>query len=66
MEHRNGATLRLENNPNVLGNILLPVVPWLLIFLFIWFFIFRQLRRQSPQPQPKAVPVYLVNPEQQQ
>jgi preprotein translocase subunit YajC len=28
---------------------LLPVVPWLLIFGFIWFFVFRSARRSKPQ-----------------
>src|SRR5207237_10515985 len=39
-----GATLKAENNQNLLVNLLLPLVPWLLIFAFIWFFVFRQLR----------------------
>jgi len=28
-------------------NILLPLVPWLLILAFIWFFVFRQLRNSA-------------------
>ena len=36
-------------------NILLPVSPWLLIFGFIWFFVFRQLRKggvfTAPRPE---------------
>src|SRR5437667_470076 len=28
-------------------NILLPLIPWLLIFGFIWFFVFRQLRNSA-------------------
>jgi cell division protease FtsH len=28
-------------------NILVPLVPWLLIFVFIWFFIFRQFRNSA-------------------
>ena len=33
-----------KNQSNLLMNILLPLVPWLLIFGFVWFFVFRQLR----------------------
>ena len=36
-----------ENNQNLLINLLLPLVPWLLIFGFIWFFVFRQLRNSG-------------------
>jgi cell division protease FtsH len=65
-EHSQGATIRVENNQNPLVNILLPLVPWALIFGFLWFFVFRQLRAQGQQQQrhPKPVPVYLVNPEE--
>jgi len=40
-------TVRAENNQNLLVNLLLPLVPWLLIFAFIWFFVFRQLRNSA-------------------
>ena len=33
--------------PAPLLNIVLPLIPWLLIFGFIWFFVFRQLRKSS-------------------
>jgi ATP-dependent Zn protease len=56
------AEVRVENNPNLFVNLVLPLVPWLLIFLFIWFFVFRQLRKASPQPT-KPMPVYIINPE---
>ena len=36
-----------KNQSNILMNILLPLVPWLLIFGFIWFFVFRQLRNSA-------------------
>jgi ATP-dependent Zn protease len=64
MDHRQDAEVRVENNPNLLVNLLLPLVPWLLIFLFIWYFVFRQLRNANRQQvQPKPTPVYIVNPE---
>ncbi|MEZ0268119.1 MAG: AAA family ATPase, partial [Phycisphaerae bacterium] len=36
-----------ENNQNLLSTILIPLIPWLLIFAFIWFFVFRQLRNSA-------------------
>jgi cell division protease FtsH len=42
-ERRQNAEVRVENRQNLLINILLPLIPWILIFAFIWFFIFRQL-----------------------
>jgi ATP-dependent Zn protease len=62
LEHANGADVRVENNANLLVNLLVPLIPWLLIFAFLWYFVFRQLRRNSGQP-PKPMAVYLVNPE---
>jgi ATP-dependent Zn protease len=65
-DHSQGATIRVENNQNLMVNLLLPVIPWLLIFAFLWFFIFRQLRQAATQRQqpPRPAPVYIVNPEQ--
>lgn len=59
------AEVRVENNQNVLVNLLLPLVPWLLIFGFIWFFVFRQLRKGAARQAlpPKPIPVYLTTPE---
>jgi hypothetical protein len=37
-----------------------PLIPWLLIFGFIWFFVFRQLRMQGVRGQ-QPTPVYVVN-----
>src|SRR5688500_752925 len=31
---------------SLFARVLVPLVPWLLIFGFIWFFVFRQLRKQ--------------------
>src|SRR6476620_9557540 len=41
------AVLRAENNQSIVINILVPLIPWLLIFGFVWFFIFRQLRNSA-------------------
>ncbi len=39
--------IEVEGGNSLLINILLPLVPWLLIFGFIWFFVFRQLRNSA-------------------
>jgi ATP-dependent Zn protease len=57
-----GPSVRVENNQNLLVNRLLPLVPWFLIFAFVWFFILRPLSKRSHLP-PKPTPVYIVNPE---
>ena len=61
-DNAQGAKVYVENNPNLLTNILVPLIPWLLIFGFIWFFVFRQLRRTA-QRAPTPTPVVIVNPE---
>src|SRR4051794_27072383 len=33
-----------ENNNSILQQLIILMIPWLLIFGFIWFFVFRQLR----------------------
>src|SRR5688572_19209049 len=40
-------SVRVENSQNILLQVLVPLIPWLLIFLFIWFFVFRQLRNSA-------------------
>ncbi len=60
LQNRNGATIHVENNTSIVLQFVLPLVPWLLIFLFIWFFVFRQLRRNKREP----LPVVVVNPVQ--
>ena len=47
MAKRGGTKVEAKNQSNLLMNILLPLVPWLLIFGFIWFFVFRQLRNSA-------------------
>ena len=47
MTERGDAQGTAQNQSNLLINILLPLVPWLLIFGFIWFFVFRQLRNSA-------------------
>jgi ATP-dependent Zn protease len=42
------ATVNADNGSNVVMQVLLPMIPWLLVFLFIWFFVFRHLRRTAP------------------
>ncbi len=40
-------SVEIQNTSNLLLNIIVPLIPWLLIFGFIWFFVFRQLRSSS-------------------
>jgi cell division protease FtsH len=47
LDNRKNAEVNVENSPNLLLNILVPLIPWLLIFGFIWFFVFRQLRNSA-------------------
>ncbi len=61
LENRHGATIYAENNNNILLQFVLPLVPWLLIFLFIWFFVFRSLRKNA-QARKHPVEVVILNP----
>jgi preprotein translocase subunit YajC len=45
------ARFEVEPGNNLVINILLPLVPWLLIFGFVWFFILRPLRQRSSNRQ---------------
>jgi cell division protease FtsH len=46
-ENRGTAVVRVENSQSLLLQFILPLIPWLLIFAFIWFFVFRQLRNSA-------------------
>ncbi len=47
LANRGEAEIKVDNNQNLLINMLLPLIPWVLIFGFIWFFVFRQLRNSA-------------------
>ena len=47
LERRKNAEVKIENSPNWLLQVIIPLIPWLLIFGFIWFFVFRQLRNSA-------------------
>jgi cell division protease FtsH len=47
LDRRGSARVDFENDQSLLLQILVPLVPWLLIFAFIWFFVFRQLRNSA-------------------
>jgi ATP-dependent Zn protease len=53
--------VHVEPPNSVLNNFVLPIIPWILILGFIWFFVFRNLRRWGAQGSP--VPPAIVNPE---
>jgi ATP-dependent Zn protease len=58
LENANGATIEADNEQDLVLQILVPLIPWVLIFAFVWFFVFRRIRR-IPRAQP--VPVYMVD-----
>ncbi len=59
LDNRHNAMVRVDNDPNWLLQVIIPLIPWLLIFGFIWFFVFRKLRTgQSAEIKPW--PVYIV------
>jgi len=45
--HKTITPLEVKNDQNIWMGILLPMIPWLLIFGFIWWFIIRQLRNSA-------------------
>ncbi len=47
LNKRGSAEVKAENTQNLLLTIIVPLIPWLLIFGFIWFFVFRQLRNSA-------------------
>jgi hypothetical protein len=36
-----------QPDPSLWGTLVLPMLPWLIVFAAIWFIVFRQLRRQG-------------------
>ncbi|CAN5605027.1 ATP-dependent zinc metalloprotease FtsH [soil metagenome] len=46
-ENATQTSVKVENSQNVWLQVLVPLIPWALIFLFIWFFVFRQLRNSA-------------------
>ena len=61
LEHATGATVSVNNQSSILTNILIPLVPWLLIFAFIWFFIIRNLKKAA-RPQAAMTPQIPTGP----
>lgn len=61
LENCNGATISAENRQDIFLSIVVPLIPWTLVFLFIWFFVFRQLRGQPGKPR-EPMPVVIVAP----
>jgi len=58
--HNGGyASVTLSHGQNLVENLLLPLVPWLLIFGFIWFTMYRYLKNSRKRPTP----VVVMNPE---
>lgn len=47
LSNRHNAEVKVENNSNLIINVLLPIVPWILFIGLIYFFVFRQLRNSG-------------------
>ena len=60
LENANGATIEADRSHSLLVSILVPLIPWLLIFGFIWFFVFRHQRNARQKTEP--LPVVVMNP----
>lgn len=60
LENSNGAAVRVNNSQSLLMSILVPLIPWVLVFGFVWFFVFRQMRSQGKKTV-EAVPVFIVD-----
>ena len=44
LSKNNNVSLKVEGGSNYFMQFLIPVIPWLVLLLFLWFVIFRQLR----------------------
>lgn len=61
IDHRGPARINGSNSQSLLLQVIVPFIPWLLIFGFVWFFIFRQLRARAVQARA-PMPVVIVDP----
>ena len=55
MKNSGGAEIRYRSTHSLFINILLPLIPWLLIFAFVWFVVFRALRKAQEARQNQVV-----------
>ncbi|HTW94294.1 MAG TPA: ATP-dependent metallopeptidase FtsH/Yme1/Tma family protein, partial [Tepidisphaeraceae bacterium] len=46
-DHRGTADVAVENNQNLIVNLLVPFIPWVLILVVIWFFVLRQFKNSG-------------------
>jgi ATP-dependent Zn protease len=60
------ARVTVSQDANLLLNIIMPLIPWLLIFGFIWFILFRQLRPSGTAQSKAPLKVFVVNQAGQQ
>jgi ATP-dependent Zn protease len=45
LENRHGAQIDASNDSSFLMSFVVPLIPWVLIFGFIWFFVIRNLKK---------------------
>lgn len=48
-DHKGNANMKVVNESSTLMNLILPLAPWLVIFGFVWFFLYRKVRNQQRQ-----------------
>lgn len=60
LENRHDARVSSDNSDSLLINIVVPLIPWILILAFVWFFVFRNLRKVQNVRPSQAIPVYIV------
>ncbi len=48
LDNSNGAVVNVDSDPSLLVNFLIPLLPWLMVLGFVWFFILRPLRKHKP------------------
>lgn len=60
LDNRGSAQVYIDKSENLLMQFILPLIPWLLIFGFIWFFVFRRLKPAGAQTGD-PLRVFVVN-----
>ena len=67
VSNHNGSAVgvKFEAENNLAVNLLLPLIPWILIFGLLWLFVARPLKANRATAR-RPMPVVIVNPEAMQ